>query len=594
MKFITQILCLCWLFPSILTGQFQDNFSDGNLTDDPTWQGDITNFKVNDIGQLQLETEGAGESSLFIPISITEDFTWKMDVALDFAPSNNNRVQVFFFITDEDPSVANGYYFDYGENLAEDNLKFYRLDAGVETLLGEGELGALADKPADLSIQIDRVDGLWTISTDYEKQGFPVEEFLFMDDTYESETSGFFKLFSKYTSSNADAFVFDNILGETFVPDTEGPNYINFELTSDNSLLVRFDEAIESSSLGELNLSISPDNSVNSVEIVGALMNELDIQFATSFESGPTYTVELSGLTDVLSNLMPPASFNFVIPVLPSEGDIVINEILFDPLVGGVDFVELINRSDHILSIQDLVLFNSTKEGSEEVISANVSLLPGAVIAITSDSSQTKSTYLPPSSARFLETKIPSFNKDEGNVSLLDLSGNVLDSYDYTEDQHISLLDETKGVSLERIFPNGPSTSENFSSGVQSTNYATPGYVNANYRDEGSLNADVFSLETSVFSPNEDGDKDQLIMFIKLPDAGYLSTIRIFNINGQLVRLLQNNQITGKEDIARWDGEMDDGGRAAIGHYIIEFQAFRDNGDVIRSRKHVKLLDFLH
>ncbi len=591
MNNIAQILCLCLLFPAILSSQFSDNFSDGDLSLNPTWEGDVDNFKVNDIGQLQLDASEAGESFLYIPVDIAVDFTWELDIALNFAPSDNNKAKIYFLIDQTDISTANGYYAEIGENLANDRLIFYRLDAGMPTLLAEGEMGALSEKPAQVSIRVDRVEGLWTISTDYEKQGTPIEELNFFDDTYEFQTDGFFGFDAKYTSSNVDEIFIDNINGQVFVPDIIGPTALNFSLPDNQSILIQFDEAIALSSLDDLDFLIEPMLELNQASIVGANENQLLLEFQTTFESGPEYQIEINGLSDNKGNVMDPASFQFFVPVQPELGDVVINEILFDPFVGGSDYVEIINISDKIIDLQGVQIANLAKE-EESSISASILLLPDEIIAFSEDTSTTRTQYQPITTARIHEMNLPSFNKTDGNFSILLEDGSVMDSYDYTEDQHLSLLDETKGVSLERIFPTGESIPQNFTSGVQSTNFGTPGYENANFRNEIAMSEDIFDVENDVFSPNSDGDLDQLIMLINLPDVGYLSTIRIYNIDGQLIKTVWNNQITAQQDIARWDGIMEDGGKAAIGHYIIQYEAFKTSGETVRVRKHVKLLDF--
>ncbi|MDA9773584.1 hypothetical protein N9B82_01390 [Saprospiraceae bacterium] len=593
MRILLQILCLCWLFPPLITGQFSDNFSDGDLTDNPTWQGDAANFKVNDIGQLQLDAAEAGASILYIPISVQADFVWEFDLSLNFAPSDNNNGKVYFLIDNTDLTMASGYYVEIGENLAEDRLKFFRLDNGIPVLLAEAETGAMATKPADVSLKVERVEGLWTISTDYEKQGFPVEELNFFDDIYEFQTDGFFLIETKYTSSNADEIFFDNLVGEIFVPDTEGPKLIDYENIGQTQIVFSFDEAILVSSLNDIVISSDPTNTVQEVEIFGSVGNEILVTFTDPFISGPEYTVTVENLRDENSNLMEVGSISFVLPVSPSVGDLVINEILFDPMTGGVDFIEIINISDKILELDGLILANKDKDDNEKNIEGSFILKPMGIIAITKDTLELKADYSPIPSAKLAELAIPTLNADEGNVSLLLPDQTVIDSFDYNEDHHLALLDETKGVSLERIFPSSPTSPENFTSGVKSTNYATPGYQNANFREDIGIKEEVLTLESDVFSPNADGDMDQLIMFIDLPDVGYLSTIRIFNINGQLIKILQNNQITGKEDVARWDGLMEDGGNAAIGHYVVHFQAFKTSGETIEIRKHIKLLDFL-
>jgi len=145
---------------------------------------------------------------------------------------------------------------------------------------------------------------------------------------------------------------------------------------------------------------------------------------------------------------------------------------------------------------------------------------------------------------------------------------------------------------LERIFPESSSTVSNFTSGVESTNYGTPGYQNANFGKMGNTMDGTFIVENTVFSPNGDGDEDLLFMQLNLPDNSYLTTIRVFNIGGQVIKTIRNNSLSAARDLVSWDGILDDGGKAPIGHYIITLEAFKENGNTINAKKHVKLLDF--
>lgn len=593
MNKLLQILLLSLILPALCQGQFEDNFDDGDIISDPEWLGDVSAFIVNTDGELQLNDTDAGSKFLYLPYELSADFTWTMDIRLNFAPSANNNCTIYLLIDDTDFATANGYFLRIGENLSDDNLKFFKLTEGVEELVAEGELGALAQKPAVVRLQIDRIENLWTIATDYSGTGIPVEEISFFEETHEQIQSGFFGLNPKYTSSNSDEFYFDNIKGEIFTPDTEGPEITNTNTLNTTDLEVIFNEPINAGSLDNLTLDVSPENNtLSSSSVSGVNNNVLSLSFENGFKTGTNYTITVNGLEDEKGNIMSSQTFNFVISVAPAVGDIIINEILFDPPILGNDFIEIKNISDKLLNIQGLVIYNNTKEGSEEIINDEILMNPGEILAISDDTIQIKADYNPPAEANFYQMSIPSFNRDVGNVSLLLSDGSVIDSFDYSEGYHLQILDNVKGVSLERIFDDSGSVPENFTSGVESTNFATPGYENANFQNGNANSEGVFSVESTVFSPNADGDTDQLIMRINLPSNGYLTTIQVFNIHGQKVKTIQTNQLSGQEDISRWDGTFDDGTIAPVGHYILFFQAFNENGDSISQKKHVKLLDY--
>ncbi|MBK7438466.1 MAG: lamin tail domain-containing protein [Saprospiraceae bacterium] len=60
----------------------------------------------------------------------------------------------------------------------------------------------------------------------------------------------------------------------------------------------------------------------------------------------------------------------------PQKNDLVINEILFNPVSGGSDYVELYNRSSKIFSLKDLIIRNELNN-QERSITASSLVLPG-------------------------------------------------------------------------------------------------------------------------------------------------------------------------------------------------------------------------
>jgi len=592
MKKYLQILCLCCFLSPFIHGQFSDSFDDGDFTNNPTWQGDTENFIVNEVFQLALNAEEAGNSSLYTAYNLTKDFTWEIDLVLDFAPSANNNLRSYFLIDSSDPSLANGYFLEIGENLSEDNLKIFRVIDGIPDAdpLAEGQAGELAIKPAILNLKIDRVEGLWSIYTSYEIDEIPTLEVSFFDDTFDSLTEGFWILNPKYTSSNINRFTFDNIVAKEFEPDTAAPTLTNAKVVSENQVELSFDEAIELSVLTNTSFGLQPNISLVSFENVGSSMNKILLTYSDDFSSGVDYLLTVNDIEDSSGNKANELTYTFSVSVGVELGDVVINEILFDPLVGGSDFIEIINISEKLLNLKGLMIINSASGNSSEVQS-EVLLEAGGIIAFSEDVTSTIANY-EPIDFNLITNDLPAFNKDMGNVSLMNENGVIVDSFDYREDMHVSFLDNTKGVSLERIFAESSSEEDNFSSGVKSTNFATPGYKNANSRG-GSVTFDgVLNIENNVFSPNGDGNEDLLFMTLNFPDNSYAATIDIYNINGQRIKSLVNNQLSAAMDIVTWDGTLDDGGKAYVGHYIVVMKAFNETGDTLAAKKHIKLLDF--
>jgi len=128
---------------NISFGQLTENFSDGELSNNPTWNGDLPNFQVTN-GELQLNAPDAGSSS------------WEIYTRLDFDPSGSNQLRIYLQLDNQDVMAANGYFIEIGETGSEDNLQFYRLDAGDEELIAEGTLGTVASSP-EFRLRIIRI-----------------------------------------------------------------------------------------------------------------------------------------------------------------------------------------------------------------------------------------------------------------------------------------------------------------------------------------------------------------------------------------------------------------------------------------------------
>ena len=104
MERVIPALLLCWLITNPLTGQFSDDFSDGNLDG---WQGETTNFIVNTGFQLQLTApSGSTGSWIHTPVTYIDSMSWELYFKMDFAPSTSNQLKIYLGLTTADPSTA--------------------------------------------------------------------------------------------------------------------------------------------------------------------------------------------------------------------------------------------------------------------------------------------------------------------------------------------------------------------------------------------------------------------------------------------------------------------------------------------------------
>jgi hypothetical protein len=212
----------------------------------------------------------------------------------------------------------------------------------------------------------------------------------------------------------------------------------------------------------------------------------VDLLLASDLPPNKPLTVAVQRATDCMSNGAGPAtSAVFALPVPAQPGDVVINEVLFNPRSGGVDFVELLNRSANYLEVQGWQLGTEEPGGisAKPLSSGPYGLAPGQLVVLTTRPDVVQSQYPTHDPATFLSMpSFPSLPDEAATIVVLDAKGQTIDRFSYNEKQHLALLSDRNGVSLERIRAAGPSLGGNFHSAASSVGYATPGRANSQYQ----------------------------------------------------------------------------------------------------------------
>ena len=577
-----------------ISAQLVDDFSDGDFTNGPSWTGDTDDFVVNINGELQLMAPEAGESSLFTTLSYPDTIQLDMTFRLEMSPSSSNFGLIYLGLDDLNLSVANGYYLQIGESGSNDAIKLYRLDSGSEILLATASDGAISSDPAQARISVTIYpDGLWSFSTDYDLSGFNELEFEVMDDTHSFSGLNIFGVYCEYTETRKENFFYDDISIMKFEQDETGPLLTNLSVTGDKTILVSFNEKIDATTAENLDNYIV-DQGLGSPS--GAISDGVKVflTFDNTFLSGTPYQLAILNVEDENGNAIIPIAEPFIVTVFPNIGDLAISEILSDPYSGGTDFVEIYNKSDNFINLNGLIISNINKE-EEKKIAQDIELLPGEYICFTEDKEFLISTYPKHDVDQIIEVDLPSFNNDSGNVSLSHSSASTdyIDQFDYDEGLHFELLDDTEGVSLERIsFTADTQSEDNWHSASTPAGLATPGIANSN-----SLPTEVtdgeFELVEKVFSPNSDGDNDFLIINYKLDKPGYVANVKVFDDEGFEIDQIVSNGLLATEGLITWNGTTSEGSISQIGLYIIIAELFHPDGEIKNFKKVCILADFI-
>ncbi len=376
--FLLAFFCITHIY-----SQVDDDFSDGDFTDNPAWDGDIGKFRVDTKGQLRLDDGGkTGEAWLSTPSGLLRGAEWEFYVRLMFNTSANNYA-LFYLAADAWDLSGDAYVVAIGG--AGDNLRLLKVSGGTMETLVEGEEGRIDNSSPELYVRV-RCDeaGRWTLSSRlcgtenvYADEGSAADS----PDLAVSHAG----LRCIYTSSRNAAFVFDDIRiaplggqeepddpGEPEVPDEPGepdepvepdipdpddvlpPSLVAVEALSSSSLQVTFDEPVDVGAG-----SFAMDGIGEAVSRKAVSERSLLLSFATEFEDSETYYLLVSGVCDKAGNVMRDTQVSFVYydPELQAVGfgDVVFNEIMANPVDAAglpeVEYVELYNRMERPVSL---------------------------------------------------------------------------------------------------------------------------------------------------------------------------------------------------------------------------------------------------
>ncbi len=374
---------------------------------------------------------------------------------------------------------------------------------------------------------------------------------------------------------------------DTLPPVISGAYVIPFD-----TIVINFNEAIDSVVGSQLN-NYSIDHAVGqplAAIVVSPLFTQVKLITPVALQTNESYTVTMTTVQDCKGNVNTlPLTYTIAIPDTIKPLDIIINEILYNPTSYGYDYVEMYNRSEKILDLKDLIIggISSTGTLTKKSISATTRLLrPGEFAVLCQDTAWLRQNYFTNNPKAFIKlSSLPSYNDDAGTALLINNKGKTIDSLTYSAKWTFALIEDQNGVALERVSYNAPTNDrDNWHSAAAIVGYGTPGLKNSMAYEDKEINNEII-LDSKVFSPDQDGYQDLLIINYKFDQPGYLASIRIFDERGTLIRTLVNNLTLTQTGFITWDGIDDTQKRASVGPYAIFIEVFTTEGSVKHFKK---------
>lgn len=442
------LFCCCWiLLWGTASAQFVDNFSDGNLSQNPSWQGDSTHFIVNSQGQLQLAAPAASTRGVLATRSNAIHLaSWEWWMRLDFNPSSANYVDVYLLSNrPELDSALQGYFVRVGNTT--DEVSLYRQNGTTRTEIIDGMDGLLDRNSSRLRIRVSRdSNGRWQLESDTTASGnhYRIEGIV----TDLTHTSGaWFGLRHVFSATRANHFFYDDfVVSGSTAPDTLLPRLTDARLASNQSLQLTFNKKLPQTQWSNRSnyelLSVGPPFRATSTND-SLVVLEWILPFASE-----TWLEWRISLSDSAANPLDTLLRLFHLPFAP--GRVVINELLADPspVVGlpETEMVELFNNSPHPITLQGWTLEDPQTRGRIPTTLINPG---GYLLMVPPGQSAAWASF-----GQCVEVNPwPSLNNDRDQLWLRNELGQASDSLQYERTWLGSSLRQEGGWTLERVSP---------------------------------------------------------------------------------------------------------------------------------------------
>jgi hypothetical protein len=374
-------------------------------------------------------------------------------------------------------------------------------------------------------------------------------------------------------------------------PDLSFPGIENVFAEDSVTVQIKFSEPVLSF-LNELkNINIG-DRALRDIFSSDPLFREFIVRLNEPLQRRQIYEIELAhDQQDFAGNYIQNNTCIFGLTETVYPGDILFNEVLFNPLPGDPDYLELYNNSEKIIDLSRLGIVMISNASGDKSVPVNLSdrrkcLLPGEYFAMTPDPGKISARYYSADPEHIFEREeLPSIPDDKGHVILYSRELEKIDELIYSDDMHYSLLSDFEGIALEKINPEKKSEERSsWHSASETSGWGTPGAANSVYVEDSPSTEEVVLSSTKI-TPDNDGYEDFLTITVNPSGSGNVVSVTVFNETGGQVKKLASNLFAGAGASVSWEGTADDGSYVSSGIYIIFITVYDDSGKTKKWKK---------
>lgn len=513
------LVFLLYCIGSVCPAQvISESFSDSDLTDAPAWTGDLSDFRINSSGQLQLNKTISDTSVISTPFTIEREMEWRFFIRLNFSPSASNYCIVHLFSDEAGLKIAHtGYFLKFGEAGSNDAIELFYRQGSTMTSIARTANSTIANAFA-LNVKVTRDStNVWKVFT-----GSGQTYSLAAEGTHAASISqGHFGFYCQYTSSNAAKFYFDDIYAGPVIEDNTPPQVQAFSVKNETTMQVSFSEIPDLTAITSGTFKVQPGN-------LDATYSQLSDQkifnlvLQDSLRPGNQYALEINDLRDAAGNRLDTTiEFTWY---RAQRYDIIINEVMVDPSpsqgLPQFEYLELYNRTERAITLTN---WSIRINGSPKQIT-NASIPPNGYLLLICPSAEPdfqlmgnryvvngmSTSALPNSGARIL---------------LADETGNMIDYFSYELSSYHDSYKSDGGFSLELIDPfNNCAGNKNWTATL-SPEGGTPGIPN-------SVMNPGTSVTPAIRSACIVNDRELELRLTQYVDSSYIDQNRFLVIPG--------------------------------------------------------------
>ncbi len=265
---------------------------------------------------------------------------------------------------------------------------------------------------------------------------------------------------------------------------------------------------------------------------------------------------------------------------------LLINEIMFESSSNYSDYVEIYNNSKDSINLNQWQFSNKSDNNLNKTnkIVGDLILAPDSLFIIAYDTTIYKQfPYLKGSKSIYFTKALVLNSISPEQFKLIDPNNLIIDSVNYDKTWHQEFINTTSDLSIEKIHISSLSNIKiNWSSCINELG-GTPlisNSVRVIYKD--TLD---FYAQPNPFSPFADGTKSKTKIYCKLPYKSANIILKIYDLNGTLLRNLKSGENAEQRFEVDFDGKNDNGSLLQIGAYIVFLEATDISSGEVYSNK---------